>query len=54
MSLVQRNDVVEQFAAAASDPTLRNAVLPRAGCPRKIRITAPNQSRNSLNMAAMV
>jgi hypothetical protein len=30
MSLVQRNDVVEQFASAASDLTLRNAVLPRA------------------------
>ena len=30
MSLVQRNDMVEQFASAASDPTLRDAVLPRA------------------------
>ena len=30
MSLVQRNDLVEQFASAASDPTLRDAVLPRA------------------------
>ena len=30
MSLVQGNDLVEQFASAASDPTLRDAVLPRA------------------------
>ena len=30
MSLVQRNNLVEQFASAASDPTLRDAVLPRA------------------------
>ncbi len=30
MSLVQRNDMVEQFASAASDPTLPDAVLPRA------------------------
>src|SRR5438445_6216060 len=28
MSLVQRNDLVEQFAAAASYPTFRDAVLP--------------------------
>jgi hypothetical protein len=30
MSLVQRNDMVKQFASAASDPTLRDAILPRA------------------------
>lgn len=30
MSLVQRNDLVEQLAPAASDPVLRNTVLPRA------------------------
>src|SRR5258708_3800298 len=30
VSLVQRDDLVEQFASAASDPTLRDAVLPRA------------------------
>jgi|SRR5437899_2990882 len=30
MPLIQRNDLVEQFAPAASDPALRNTILPRA------------------------
>ena len=30
MVLVQRNDLVEQFAPAAADPAFRDSILPRA------------------------
>jgi hypothetical protein len=30
MLLIQRNNVIQHFAAATSNPTLRDSVLPRA------------------------
>src|SRR5258708_23331665 len=56
MSLVQGNDLVEQFASAASDPTLRDAVLPRAldGGLRARDLHGSNRSRDFQSILRVV
>jgi hypothetical protein len=49
MGLVQRDHVIQQILAAAQDPTLRNAILPRTldGSADTLYFHRPNRTCNS-------